>query len=468
MKLSFSKLGNYGRFGNGLFQVASVLGMATYKAEAVFPEWNYEKYFVKLLPHGEQVKNQVIEKHFHYHDWELTEDSDLLGYMQSEKYFAWIEDKIKEQFTFKPEVLQSVKDKFPNLFDKEVILIQIRRTDYVGCPHYWQLPVTYFIRALIEYFPNYQDYNIVFISDDIAYAKVHFECLPNVTFADIPDYEQMALATLCTHFIIANSSFGWWAAWLGEKPNSKVIHSGRLHAGKLLEKSNEQDYYPERWLEFKREDYKIDLNDVTFTIPVFFDHSDRKQNLDLSVCILQTNFETNITIGEQGGTKFEYMSKWFKYIHFDFPYFHRTKMLNDMATAANTPYLANWDADVIIPPFQIYLTVEKLRKGKDMVFPYDGRFARLPRKEWFKPIEKILDIGAIGDTEPKGKRGRPVPEGSVGGAVFFNKESFIDGGMENENMISFGPEDGERNDRFAILGFDKDRVEDASIILIIG
>jgi len=93
-----------------------------------------------------------------------------------------------------------------------------------------------------------------------------------------------------------------------------------------------------------------------------------------------------------------------------------------------------------------------------MVFPYDGRFARLPRIPWFKTIEKALDIGIIGDTEPKGKRGKPVPEYSVGGAVFFNKESFIDGGMENEYMISFGPEDCERNDRFTKLGFNIDRV----------
>lgn len=124
-----------------------------------------------------------------------------------------------------------------------------------------------------------------------------------------------------------------------------------------------------------------------------------------------------------------------------------------MAIAADTPFIANWDADVIIPPMQIYLSVLRLKEGQDMVFPYDGRFARLPRELWFKPIEKLLDIGAIGDTEPKGKRGRPVPESSVGGAVFFNKESFIDGGMENEYMISFGPEDCERNDRFTKLGF---------------
>lgn len=459
--ISFGMLGNWGRFGNCCFEVASTLGMAAkYNAQAVFPNWDYEKYFVNPIPHGEMQPNQIKETGFHYYDWQLTGDCDILGYCQSERYFSHIKDKIKEQFTLKPEVIQSAKDKLPaNVFEKETILMQFRRTDYVSCPFYFQLPVTYYIQALLENFPNWRDVNIVCISDDLSYPKIHFECLPNVYFADVIDIEQIAIAGLCDHFIIANSSFGWWAAYLGTKPHSKIIHPGRLHAGKLLERSDEKDYWPERWTNFKKDSYKINLTDTTFTIPVMYDSKDRKYNLDLCVCMLQTNFNTNIIVGEQGGNKFEYHSQWSTYRNFNLQYFHRTKMLNDMAMQSETPYIANWDADVIIAPMQIYLTIQRLREGEDMVFPYDGRFARLPR-EWFKPIEQLMDIGAIGDTEPKGKRGRPVPESSVGGAVFFNKESFIEGGMENEYMISFGPEDCERNDRFSKLGFKIAALED--------
>lgn len=460
MNICFSRLGTYGRMGNCMFQISALMGMGEkYNAQISFPEWHYEQYFVNPIPHGEMMPNQIKEKQFHYYDWELTGDCDLLGYFQSERYFDNVRDQIKEQFRLKDEVIQSAKDKLPaNVFEKETILLQIRRTDYVQCVHYYNCPVTYYIQALIEHFPDWQNMNLVFISDDLPYCKIHFECLPNAYFADVIDIEQIAIAGLCDHFIIANSSFGWWGAWLGEKLHTKIVHCGRLHAGKLLEQSNEQDYYPERWINFKRNEYKLDLTDCTFTIPVFYDHRDRKQNLDLSVCMLQTNFRTHIMIGEQGSNKFEYMGQWSRYHHFDLPNFHRTKMLNDMAMMSETPFIANWDADVIIAPMQVYLTILLLREGMDMVFPYDGRFARLPRELWFKPIEKLLDIGAIGDTEPKGKRGRPVPESSVGGAVFFNKESFIDGGMENEYMISFGPEDCERNDRFTMLGFKVGRV----------
>lgn len=462
MTLSFSKLGTYGRFGNQLFQISGVLGLAEkHGAKAAFPEWPYEDYFVNPIPHGPQNENIVKEKEYNYHEWELPGSCDILGYFQSEKYFP----KNTNPFVFNKWFIEQVKEKVPyNLFDKDVILIQIRRTDYVMDSNYFQVPITYYIKALQKFFPDWRNMQLAFVSDDIAYCKVHFEFLPNTYFFEGSDVEQMAFMSMCDHFIIANSSFGWWGSWLAEHQNTtretKVIHCGRLHAGKLLLKTNESDYYPERWTEYKEDGYKIDLTDTTFTVPVYFDHKDRKQNLDLSICLLQKCFDTNIIVGEQGvNPKFEYMAQYCKYVRFTgMQFFHRTKMLNDMAMMAETPYIANWDADVIIPPFQILMTVVMLREGKDMIFPYDGRFARLNRDPWFKEIEKLLDIGAIGDEEPKGRRGKPVPESSVGGAIFFNKESFIDGGMENEYMISYGPEDCERNDRFTMLGFQVDRV----------
>jgi hypothetical protein len=72
----------------------------------------------------------------------------------------------------------------------------------------------------------------------------------------------------------------------------------------------------------------------------------------------------------------------------------------------------------------------------------------------------MLDIGALAGVKPRGHRGADIDgQTSVGGAVFVNKESFIKAGMENENMISFGPEDCERNDRFTMLGLRIERVK---------
>jgi glycosyltransferase involved in cell wall biosynthesis len=444
MIISFSKLGNHGRLGNQLFQIASTMGLAEkHGGRAVFPNWAYEPYFETPIPHGPMQNHRLNEKYFHHHEWEIKANSDLLGYLQSEKYFGSTRLKLRETF------IREAKAKMPGLFERQVICIQIRRGDYVGNEAYHQLTPNYFIDALLTHFPDWRSYNILFISDDIEYCRTHFECMPNAFFSKNQDIVDLALASACDHFIISNSAFGWWGAWLGGKPHSKIICCGLLHQGSLAHLDS-KDYYPDRWIRHQKDNCKISLRDVTFTVPIFMDHSDRKKNLDLSLCILQKSFDANFIVCEQGGNQFQYMSQWAQYIQEESPIFHRTKMLNDMAMMAETPFIANWDCDVIIPPMQVYLAVEELRNGVDVVYPFDGRFARMDRGQWFPRIEKFLDIGIVGATPFKG---RVHGQNSVGGAVMFNKESFVQGGMENEYMISYGPEDCERHDRFKKLGF---------------
>jgi hypothetical protein len=452
MIISHSTLGKNGRLGNQLFQVASTLGLAEkHGTTAAFPQWEYERYFDISLPHGPMSSNVVQEKYFHYHDWEIAGDVDVMGFLQSEKYFGSTKLKLKEEF------VQEVKSRVPGLFTHETVCIQVRRGDYVGNPNYHQLPITYYICALLEHFPNWRDMDILVISDDVEYCKVHFGCLPNVTFSEgnNTDIQDMALASLCDHFIISNSSFGWWCAWLGEKKHTKVVHSGHMFAGKLARK-NANDYRPARWISYNRESYKIPLKDVTFTIPVYFDHPFRKENLDLICYLLLNSFETQLIVSEQGGNKFKYVESWATYMVHAGNVFHRTKMLNDMCNRAGTPYVANWDADVIVAPMQVLLAVEALRNGADMAYPYDGGFARMPRLEWFPKLQKSFDIGVVGNTFFKG---RDPSENSSGGAVLWNKEAFIDAGMENEYMVSFGPEDGERLDRAKKLGYRVERIQ---------
>lgn len=447
MTISFSRLGKTGRLGNQLFQIASVMGMAEkYKGEAAFPEaWSYDNYFINPIPVGAlQTQNQVKERWFNHYDWKLSTDSDLLGYLQSEKYFP---KNIKEQFTFKEEFLEPLREK--DFFKKETISISVRRGDYVGNELYYNIPPHWYLDVLLTHFPHWRECNLLIFSDDVDYCKVHFECLPNAIFPQGNEIEDLAMMTLCDNHIIANSTLSWWGAWLAE--SKKIVHCGRLMTGWLAEQSDIKDFYPDRWTFHQVR--KIDLTDCTFTIPVFYDHQDRKKNLDLSVCMIQQAYDTNIIVGEQGGRKFQYMKEYCHYHPFEMEHFHRTKMLNDMAMMAVTPYIANWDCDIFLPPIQIWQTLDLLRKGAQMVFPYDGRFARMERNEWWNTLEKLLDIGIVGGAKLKGKHGKPVPETSVGGAVFFNKEAFIDGGMENEYMISFGPEDAERNDRFNALHF---------------
>lgn len=460
--ITYSQLGKKGRLGNQLFQIASTIALAKKHGHRVFfPQWKYEQYFEDQLPRAQDTKLLTVlkEQAYAYHEWPIADkDYDLTGWLQSEQYWEGLIE-VKQLFRFKDDFASRCLSRVEGAHSKPVIAISIRRGDFITNPNYYTLPASYYIHALFEHFPDWQqDYNLLLFSDDIPYCKVHFGCLDNAYFADGTDIEQLCLLSLCDHFIISNSTFSWWGAYLGEKEGSKVIRPNYLLDGDLLKSLDTSTYWPKRWTVFDHAGKKFDFRDVTFTIPVKLDHEDRRKNVNLSLCLLQRDFNANYIVGEQGGPHFEYIGQWAKYINYPYEQFHRTKMLNEMAKAAETKFIVNWDADMICPPMQLFLAVEALRNGADMVYPYDGSFARVPRKDWFRKIEKHLDIGIVGDTPFSGKRGGPMPTTSVGGAVLFNKQSFIEGGMENEYMISYAPEDCERYDRFNMLGFKVQRV----------
>ena len=127
-----------------------------------------------------------------------------------------------------------------------------------------------------------------------------------------------------------------------------------------------------------------------------------------------------------------------------------------MTKMAQTPIVINFDADVIFPPIQLYKAVQMIRSGEyDFVYPYT-KFARVPRNPHRKALQKHLDIGILALFSFKGMEDKAKT--SYGGAVVYNKEKFIEAGMENENFKNWGREDFERIRRFKKLGYNTGRV----------
>lgn len=439
-----------------------MIGLSRAKGcDLALPEWKYSRYFKGPIPEGDPRGIQIQEPAFHYCGDFIPNDKDydVVGYLQSEKYWKHCEKEVRDMLAWEPKFLANIKEKYAEVFNKKTICISARRGDYVGNPNYEVLPAMYYILALYQHFPDWKERNLLFLSDDINWCKLHFSCLPNAYFAndfDGKEYffsetaaEQLCVGSLCDDFIVSNSTFGWWLAYLGNR--GKVVRPAHYLAGKLKQECDMKDFWPEEWTEFDHKGKKFDLMDVEFTIPVLKDHNDRKENLDLSVCMIQRDFDTSVTVGELGN-KFSYMSQWCKYTSLSGDFFHRTRYLNEMAKDSDKPIICNYDCDVIIPPMQIIMAVEAIRSGEaDFVFPYDGRFLRLPRNHWFKTIERFLDAGAIAGNDFDG--GRAGDAISVGGCVLVDRKKFFAAGGENENYRNYGNEDVERVFRWKTLGY---------------
>lgn len=458
-----------GNLGNQLFQLASMIGLSKkYNQELRMPNWSYKRYF-NGLPY---IISQVVKGHKHlpeaaYHytpeHWDqlATGNWDVDGWLQSEKMWEHAKDEVKAMFTWSEHFLREIRAGGKVKDFESSIAISVRRGDYVGNVNYDLLPVSYYMQALMKEFPDWMDRQILIFSDDIPYCKIHFEGLPNVKFIEQNPIVQLCMMSLCGGFVIANSTFSWWGAYLAElrDPSVKIVRPNYLFAGPLLAGNDSKDHWPDRWIVYDHKENgapkKYDLRDVTFTIPVMYDHLDRKQNLDLNVCLLQRAFDTNVVIFEsvfaygEKEPKFQYMEEYCQYRFAYNEVFFRTWMLNSMMIDADTPIVANWDADVAVPEVQIMVAVEMIRRDRaDGAYPYDGRFARVNRKEWFAKLEKELDLGIYKSIPFKGS----VPSAhSVGGAVIWNKAKYCAIGGENEKFISHAPEDAERWNRAHML-----------------
>ena len=189
----------------------------------------------------------------------------------------------------------------------------------------------------------------------------------------------------------------------------------------------------------------IDLSDITFNIPVKYDTDDRIENLKVIVDYLNKHFITNIIVMERDREpKFDFIKEKCQYVFekTDEIMLRRTYCLNKMCLLSKTPYISNYDTDVLFQIKDYTDTLELLKNGVEMVYPYNGKFLECNRKQFFKSIKESLSVDCV-----VSQKLPYLHPNSLGGAVFWNKESFIKIGMENEKFISWGWEDNERYER---------------------
>ena len=70
-------------------------------------------------------------------------------------------------------------------------------------------------------------------------------------YENIKDYEEFLYMSSCQHFIIANSTFSWFAAYLYRYKNKIVIHPTRKKwfAEQVMYKYDFKDYFLDNWIE---------------------------------------------------------------------------------------------------------------------------------------------------------------------------------------------------------------------------
>lgn len=204
----------------------------------------------KVNSRPKHIKKMYRERGFQYQKIPNINDIMIHGLYQSAKYFNHNRDMIVKLFTsYREKIMPRLKSLLPKT-DKPLVSIHIRRGDYLKYPdvHIVQ-DITYFKNALKHF--NTDNCHFVIFSLDQQWCKSQtlFTELPHKNFiTGTTDIEDLYLMSLCQHNIIANSTFSWWGAYLGEQDNRKVIAPKKWLNTKHMPEDKWQDIYCQGWI----------------------------------------------------------------------------------------------------------------------------------------------------------------------------------------------------------------------------
>lgn len=150
----------------------------------------------------------------------------LDGYWQSYKYSESLRRQLRQTFSF-PDLNEQrdicIKER---IMYTESVSVHVRGGDYLNHSNLYGGICTHeYYRNAIEYVKQNIKTPIFFIfSDDVQLAHELFEGDEYVFIDNSHEaYRDMQLMSYCRHHIIANSSFSWWGAYLGDYNDAIVI-----------------------------------------------------------------------------------------------------------------------------------------------------------------------------------------------------------------------------------------------------
>jgi hypothetical protein len=155
----------------------------------------------------------------------------LDGLWQSENYFKDVKQTIREDLRIIPPQdaqNQQIAEKIANC---NAVALHVRWFDDPNSTGVHNLSTDYYQNAIALIEQRVDSPHYFLFSDNPAAASKKIDLPKNrVTFVDHNRGDDNASADMrlmshCQHFIIANSTFSWWGAWLGNEKNSIVVCS---------------------------------------------------------------------------------------------------------------------------------------------------------------------------------------------------------------------------------------------------
>lgn len=215
--------------------------------------------FKRLFSSKQQSPYLLIkEKQFNFDPSTIVTNDNvyLEGYWQTEKYFSNISNEIRKDFSFKHPLSRE-----EYLFNRQIestnsVCVNFRRADFVHLKNsaetHGATEMSYYENAIEVMAQKVENPHFFIFSDDIEWCMENVKINFRTTFVShffkgFKFSSYLQLMKNCKHFIIPNSTFAWWAAWLSMNENKIVIAPKRWFNDDTLQNQT-NDIIPDNWI----------------------------------------------------------------------------------------------------------------------------------------------------------------------------------------------------------------------------
>jgi hypothetical protein len=206
------------------------------------------------------MKKKLLKENNVFREAELNSSLDffslptscyLEGYWEAPRYFFDIKEILREEFTFKHALPHKCRYVRNDIKSGNSVCVIFRRGDFVGHPVLDIVEVDFYYSAIKLLTKRTHNPVLFVFSDDIPWCENNFKPQgieyrfvdQSLTGPKAEHYFQMIVE--CNHFIIPNSTFGWWGAWLGKSAEKIVIAPKIWFKG---QKESINSVVPDNWL----------------------------------------------------------------------------------------------------------------------------------------------------------------------------------------------------------------------------
>lgn len=189
----------------------------------------------------------------------------LEGYWQSPRYFSSITSEIARELAVVSPLSENSMAVHKEILATNAVCLHVRQMH--GAHHNFnappparipQLPFSYYEEAVERLVARERQPTFFCFADNFEWIRERWKFPYPIRFVerDLPReraYEDIALMSSCRHFVVGNSTFSWWGAWLSRSSDKYVVAPSNLGA---VPWGSEPALFPKDW-------DILDIHDVT-------------------------------------------------------------------------------------------------------------------------------------------------------------------------------------------------------------